>query len=204
MYQGERFNSITHLVGAVLALVGVTVMVTVASMQGEATRVLILTVYGVTLFLLYLFSTLYHSLRGRAKRVFQVLDHHAIYLLIAGTYTPFTLLVLDGATGWWLFGAVWTLAVVGIVQDSIPRKGSRVLSLLIYLGMGWLVLFALGPLIKALPAAAFWWLAAGGVFYTVGVIFYLLDERYPWSHGVWHLFVLAGSISHYFVILLFL
>jgi len=204
MYQGERFNSITHLVGAVLALVGVTVMVTVASMQGEATRVLILTVYGVTLFLLYLFSTLYHSLRGRAKRVFQVLDHHAIYLLIAGTYTPFTLLVLDGATGWWLFGAVWTLAVVGIVQDSIPRKGSRVLSLLIYLGMGWLVLFALGPLIAALPAAAFWWLAAGGVFYTVGVIFYLLDERYPWSHGVWHLFVLAGSISHYFVILLFL
>jgi hemolysin III len=204
MYQGERFNSITHLVGAVLALVGVTVMVTVASMQGEATRVLILTVYGVTLFLLYLFSTLYHSLRGRAKRVFQVLDHHAIYLLIAGTYTPFTLLVLDGATRWWLFGAVWTLAVVGIVQDSIPRKGSRVLSLLIYLGMGWLVLFALGPLIAALPAAAFWWLAAGGVFYTVGVIFYLLDERYPWSHGVWHLFVLAGSISHYFVILLFL
>ena len=204
MYQGERFNSITHLVGAVLALVGVTVMVTVASMQGEATRVLILTVYGVTLFLLYLFSTLYHSLRGRAKRVFQVLDHHAIYLLIAGTYTPFTLLALDGATGWWLFGAVWTLAVVGIVQDSIPRKGGRLLSLLIYLGMGWLVLFALGPLIAALPAAAFWWLAAGGVFYTVGVIFYLLDERYPWSHGVWHLFVLAGSISHYFVILLFL
>ena len=204
MYQGERFNSITHLVGAVLALVGVTVMVTFAGMKGEATRVLILTVYGVTLFLLYLFSTLYHSLRGRAKRVFQVLDHHAIYLLIAGTYTPFTLLALDGATGWWLFGAVWTLAIVGIVQDSIPRKGGRLLSLLIYLGMGWLVLFALGPLIAALPAAAFWWLAAGGVFYTVGVIFYLLDERYPWSHGVWHLFVLAGSISHYFVILLFL
>ena len=204
MYQGERFNSITHLVGAVLALVGVTVMVTVASMQGEATRVLILTVYGVTLFLLYLFSTLYHSLRGRAKRVFQVLDHHAIYLLIAGTYTPFTLLALDGATGWWLFGAVWTLAIVGIVQDSIPRKGGRLLSLLIYLGMGWLVLVALGPLIATLPAAAFWWLAAGGVFYTVGVIFYVLDERYPWSHGVWHLFVLAGSISHYFVILLFL
>jgi len=204
MYQGERFNSITHLVGAILALVGVTVMVTFAGMKGEVTRVLILTVYGVTLFLLYLFSTLYHSLRGRAKRVFQVLDHHAIYLLIAGTYTPFTLLALDGATGWWLFGAVWTLAIVGIVQDSIPRKGGRLLSLLIYLGMGWLVLFALGPLIAALPAAAFWWLAAGGVFYTVGVIFYLLDERYPWSHGVWHLFVLAGSISHYFVILLFL
>jgi hemolysin III len=108
MYDGERFNRITHLVGAVLALVGVTVMVTIAAMQGEATRVLALTVYGVTLFLLYLFSTLYHSLRGRAKAIFQVLDHHAIYLLIAGTYTPFTLLALKGSTGWWLFGAVWT------------------------------------------------------------------------------------------------
>jgi hemolysin III len=204
MYDGERFNSITHLVGAVLALVGVTVMVTIAAMKGEAVRVVTLTVYGVTLFLLYLFSTLYHSLRGRAKAIFQVLDHQAIYLLIAGTYTPFTLLALKGPIGWWLFGAVWTLALIGILLDSIPRKGGRILSLLIYLGMGWLVLFALGPLIAALPPAGFWWLVAGGVFYTVGVIFYLLDDRYPWCHGVWHLFVLGGSISHYFVILLYL
>jgi len=204
MYDGERFNSITHLAGAVLALVGVTVMVTIAAMKGEAVRVMTLTVYGVTLFLLYLFSTLYHSLRGRAKAIFQVLDHQAIYLLIAGTYTPFTLLALKGPIGWWLFGAVWTLALIGILLDSIPRKGGRILSLLIYLGMGWLVLFALGPLIAALPPAGFWWLVAGGVFYTVGVIFYLLDDRYPWCHGVWHLFVLGGSISHYFVILLYL
>jgi hemolysin III len=204
MYDGERFNSITHLVGAVLALVGVTVMVTIAAMKGEAVRVMTLTVYGVTLVLLYLFSTLYHSLRGRAKAIFQVLDHQAIYLLIAGTYTPFTLLALKGPIGWWLFGAVWTLALIGILLDSIPRKGGRILSLLIYLGMGWLVLFALGPLIAALPPAGFWWLVAGGVFYTVGVIFYLLDDRYPWCHGVWHLFVLVGSISHYFVILLYL
>jgi hemolysin III len=204
MYKGERFNSITHLVGAVLALIGVTVMVTIASMQGEAVRILTLTVYGVTLFLLYLFSTLYHSLQGRAKEVFQVLDHHAIYLLIAGTYTPFTLLALKGSTGWWLFGAVWTLALTGIILDSIPRKGGRLLSLSIYLGMGWLVLFALKPLIAALPPAGFWGLVAGGVFYTVGVIFYVLDDRWPWCHGIWHLFVLAGSISHYFVILLVL
>jgi hemolysin III len=204
MYDGERFNSITHLAGAVLALVGVTVMVTIAAMKGEAVRVMTLTVYGVTLFLLYLFSTLYHSLRGRAKAIFQVLDHQAIYLLIAGTYTPFTLLALKGPIGWWLFGAVWTLALIGILLDSIPRKGGRILSLLIYLGMGWLVLFALRPLIAALPPAGFWWLVAGGVFYTVGVIFYLLDDRYPWCHGVWHLFVLGGSISHYFVILLYL
>jgi len=204
MYEGERFNSITHLVGAVLALVGATVMVTIAGMQGGTTRIVSFAVYGVTLFLLYLFSTLYHSLKGRAKEVFQVLDHHAIYLLIAGTYTPFTLITLKGATGWWLFAAVWSLALVGIVLDSLPRRGSRLWSLVIYLGMGWLILFALGPLIAALPQPGFWWLVAGGLFYTVGVIFYVLDDHYPWSHGVWHIFVLAGSISHYFVILLYL
>jgi hemolysin III len=206
MYPGERFNSITHLIGAVLALVGVTVMVTIAAMEGGTIRILTLTIYGVTLFLLYLFSTLYHSLRGRAKQVFQVLDHHAIYLLIAGTYTPFTLLALKGSTGWWLFGAVWCLALTGIVLDSIPRKRGRILilSLSIYLGMGWLVLFALGPLIAALPPAGFWWLLAGGICYTVGVAFYVLDDRWPWCHGIWHLFVLAGSVSHYFAILLFL
>lgn len=204
MYRGERFNSITHLVGAVLALVGATVMVTIAGMQGGATRIVSFTVYGVTLFLLYLFSTLYHSLKGRAKAVFQVLDHHAIYLLIAGTYTPFTLITLQGATGWWLFAAVWCLALTGIVLDSLPRRGSRLWSLVIYLGMGWLILFALDPLIAALPQPGFWGLVAGGLFYTVGVTFYVLDDRYPWSHGVWHLFVLAGSISHYFVILLYL
>jgi len=204
MYYGERFNSVSHLAGAVLALIGAMVLVTFAALEGEALRIVALSVYGLTLFLLYLFSTLYHSLRGRAKAVFQVLDHHAIYLLIAGTYTPFTLLVLEGATGWWLFGAVWGLALVGIVLDSLPRRGPRVLSLAIYLGMGWLVVFALEPLIAAIPPAAFRWLLAGGLCYTFGVIFYLLDDRHPWCHGVWHLFVLGGSVSHYLVILAYL
>ncbi|GAB0149469.1 hemolysin III family protein [Marichromatium gracile] len=204
MYAGERFNSITHLVGAVLALIGVTVMITLASTEGGAVRISSLTIYGVTLFLLYLFSTLYHSLRGRAKQIFRMLDHHAIYLLIAGTYTPFTLLALQGSVGWWLFSAVWGLAVIGMILESLPRKGARVLPILIYLAMGWLVVFALDPLIAALPAAGFWWLLAGGLFYTVGVIFYVLDDRFPWCHGIWHLFVLAGSISHYFTILLYL
>jgi hemolysin III len=204
MYAGEFFNSISHLVGAVLALIGVTAMVTLAGAQGGALRVTSLTIYGVTLFLLYLFSTLYHSLKGRAKQVFRILDHNAIYLLIAGTYTPFTLLVLKGTTGWRMFAAVRSLALIGMVLDSLPRKGPRVLSLVIYLAMGWLVLFALGPLIAALPAAGFWVLLAGGIFYTVGVIFYVLDDHYPWCHGVWHLFVLAGSVSHYFTIVLFI
>ena len=204
MYDGERFNSISHLVGAVLALIGATVLVTLASAEGSAPRIVSFSIYGVTLFLLYLFSTLYHSLRGRAKQVFQTLDHHAIYLLIAGTYTPFTLLALQGATGWWMFGAVWSLALLGIVLDSLPRKGPRILALFIYLGMGWLVLFALDPLIAALPPGGFWWLLAGGLFYTVGIVFYVLDNRHPWCHGIWHLFVLAGSISHYVTILFFL
>ncbi len=204
MYRGERFNSISHLVGAVLALIGATVLVTLAGVKGEAIRIVSFSVYGVTLFLLYLSSTLYHSLRGRAKDFFQVMDHHAIYLLIAGTYTPFTLVALKGKTGWWLFGAVWGLAVAGMVIDTLRGGGGRLLSVAIYLLMGWLILFALGPIIAALPPAGFWWLVAGGLFYTVGVIFYALDNRWPWCHGIWHLFVLAGSASHYFAILLYL
>jgi len=204
MYRGERFNSISHLVGAVLALIGATVLVTLAGVKGEAIRIVSFSVYGATLFLLYLSSTLYHSLRGRAKDFFQVMDHHAIYLLIAGTYTPFTLVALKGKTGWWLFGAVWALAVAGMVIDTLRGGGGRLLSVAIYLLMGWLILFALGPIIAALPPAGFWWLVAGGLFYTVGVIFYILDNRWPWCHGIWHLFVLAGSVSHYFAILLYL
>jgi len=204
MYPGELFNSISHLVGAVLALIGVTVLVTLAGVEGGTLRIASFTVYGVTLFLLYLSSTLYHSLRGRAKAIFQVLDHHAIYLLIAGTYTPFTLVALRGKTGWWLFGAVWGLAFIGMVTDTLRGGGGRLLSICIYLLMGWLIVFALGDIIRALPSAGFAWLVAGGLFYTVGVIFYALANRWPWCHGIWHLFVLAGSVSHYFAILLYL
>ncbi len=205
MYPGERFNSISHLVGAVLALCGAAVLVSLAGVYGGgATRIVSFSVYGLTLFLLYLSSTLYHGLRGRAKRVFQVLDHHAIYLLIAGTYTPFSLVALGGATGWWLFGAVWGLALLGIVIDTLRGEGGRILSVVIYLTMGWLIVLALDPIIAALPPAGFRLLVAGGIFYTVGVIFYALDSRWPWCHGIWHLFVLAGSVSHYFAILLFL
>jgi hemolysin III len=204
MYPGERFNSISHLVGAVLALIGVAVLMTVAGMQGGALRSVSFSVYGATLFLLYLFSTLYHSLRGRAKQVFKVLDHVAIYLLIAGTYTPFSLLVLKGTTGWWMFGAIWALAAIGILIDSIPHRRRRILPMIIYLTMGWLIVFALEPLVATLPPAGVRGLVAGGLFYTFGVIFYALDGRFSWSHGVWHLFVLAGSLSHYLTILIFL
>ena len=202
MYSGERFNSISHLVGASLALAGGVVLVTFAAIGGDFKRIASYSVYGVTLFLLYLVSTLYHSLRGTAKRVFRVLDHQAIYLLIAGTYTPFIVMALKGAQGWWMFGAIWGLAVFGIVLDALPRRGVRVVPVIIYLVMGWLCVFALDPIIAALPPAGVGWLVAGGVFYTSGIVFYILDHWYSWSHGVWHLFVLAGSVSHYFAILL--
>ena len=204
MYEGERFNSISHLVGAVLALIGAAVLVSLASAGGEATRIVSFSVYGLTLFLLYLFSTLYHSLRGPAKQVLRVFDHHAIYLLIAGSYTPFCLVALGGATGWWLFGSVWGLALLGIVIDTLRGSGGNLVSVVLYLVMGWLILFALYPIITALPATGFRLLVTGGLFYTVGVICYALDRVRSWCHGVWHLFVLAGSASHYFAILLYL
>ena len=201
MYQGERFNSITHLVGAALALVGLVVLVVQAALHGGALRMVSASVYGASLLILYTSSTLYHSVEGAAKRVFRQIDHVAIYLLIAGTYTPFTLVVLGGRLGWWLFGAVWTLALVGMLQEFRKSKGQRILSLVIYLGMGWIGILAFRPLAGALGTAGLVGLFGGGLFYTAGVAFYALDRRIPVFHGVWHLFVLAGSLSHYLVIL---
>ena len=204
MYKGERFNSISHLVGAVAALAGVVVLIVFAVLEGGASRIVSFSIYGFTLFLLYLTSTLYHSLRGRAKRIFRILDHLSIYLLIAGTYTPFALVALDGALGWWLFAAIWSLALIGMINDVIPHKGRRVLPVIIYLVMGWLCMLVVNPLLEALPAQGFYWLLAGGLFYTTGVVFYVFDKRHPWFHGIWHLFVLAGSACHFFSILIYL
>ncbi len=202
MYKGERFNSISHLVGASLALAGTIVLVTSAVVDRDVTKIWGVSVYGTTLVLLYLVSTLYHSLRGRAKQVFRVLDHQAIYLLIAGTYTPFILVAVNGPIGWWMFGGLWGLSVFGIILDAIQRQGRRIVPLTIYLIMGWMCLVALDPIKAALPPAGFGWLLAGGVFYTLGIVFFVLDHRYSWFHGIWHLFVVAGSISHYLSIFL--
>lgn len=203
MIKGERFNSVSHLVGAALALAGAVVLVVMASQDGDTRRIVSFSIYGASLFLLYLISTLYHGLPGRAKHVFRILDHQAIYLLIAGSYTPFTLVTLNGVVGWWMFGAIWGLAVLGLVLDALPRRGARVLPFVIYFVMGWMVLLALDPLLAVLPRAGFYWLLAGGIFYTSGIAFFALDRRYPWMHGVWHLFVLAGSVSHYVAILFY-
>jgi hemolysin III len=201
MYQGERFNGISHLLGAVAALAGALVLVTLAAQQGDGWKVVSFSVYGATLFLLYLSSTLYHSIKGeRRKARFRRLDHFAIYLLIAGSYTPFTLVTLRGVWGWSIFGIIWGLALLGIIVDALPNRGRRTVPVVIYLLMGWLVLVSLKPLLAALPLAGFWWLLAGGVFYSGGVVFYAFDRRVPHGHGIWHLCVLAGSVCHYLAI----
>ena len=203
MYKGEWFNSISHLIGAVAALVGLVIVVVEASLQGDPWKIVSFSVYGATLFSLYTISTLYHSLQGRAKRIFRKLDHMSIYLLIAGTYTPFTLVTLRGAWGWTIFGIIWSLALFGLVLEALPQKGNRILSMVVYVLMGWLVLAALKPLLAALPAAGFFWLLLGGIFYTGGLAFFFFDEKVRHFHGIWHLFVLAGSISHYLTILFY-
>jgi hemolysin III len=202
MQRGERFNSISHLVGAALAIAGTAVLVTVAAGEGDPWKIVSFSVYGAMLIALYVFSTLYHSVRGRAKDVLRKIDHCAIYLLIAGTYTPFALVSLRGAWGWSLLAGVWSLAVIGILQEIWIAKGARVFSLVIYVVMGWLALVAVSPLWLALKPAGFAWLVAGGALYTAGIAFYATDHKLRHGHGVWHLFVIGGSACHFFTVLL--
>lgn len=202
MYKGELFNSISHLVAAALALIGASVLITLAAVEGDVLKIVSYSVYSATLFILYLCSTLYHSFQGRAKAIFQRFDHLAIYLLIAGTYTPFALVAIKGATGWWLFGVVWSLAVIGLIIENLPIKGPRIIPIVIYIMMGWACIFTLDVMIEGMSEMGFAFLLAGGIVYTSGVFFYVLDNWYPWCHEIWHLFVMAGSVCHYVAIFL--
>jgi len=203
MYHGEKLNAWTHLVGAVLAVAGTAVLAVLAALSGDPWKVVGVSIYGATLIILYSTSTLYHSLRGSAKDVLRKLDHHGIYFLIAGSYTPFCLVSLRGPWGWSLLAVVWTLAILGVLQEMRPNGGARRLSMVIYIVMGWAALAALVPLRKALGAAGFGWLAAGGIVYTLGIVFYVLDARLRHAHGIWHLFVIGGSAIHYFTVLFY-
>ncbi|QLY27489.1 hemolysin III family protein [Bdellovibrio sp. KM01] len=204
MYHGERFNSISHLIGAVMAVAGTSVLVTLASVQGDLLKIVSTSVYGGMLVLLYTISTLYHSFQGRAKKILQKLDHMAIYLLIAGTYTPFTLITLHGPWGWWLFGINWSLAVIGIILELTLAHRTRIPSMIIYVVMGWLIVVAMKPLTQNLDPRGMVLLTTGGILYTGGIAFFLYDEKVKHFHGIWHLFVMAGSISQYFCILYYL
>ncbi len=193
----ELANAITHGIGALWSMAGLVLMVVRAAVRGDAWQVVASSLYGASLVVLYLSSTLYHAFpESRAKKVFQAMDHAAIFFLIAGTYTPFTLVTLRGPWGWSLFGVTWGLALAGatltvVFLDRFPR-----LSLAVYLLMGWVVLVALKPLLEALPRPGLLWLLAGGLAYSLGTIFYRQHQR-RWMHAVWHLFVLAGSLCHW-------
>ncbi|HEX3527802.1 MAG TPA: hemolysin III family protein [Thermoanaerobaculia bacterium] len=199
----EIAHSATHGLGIVLSIAGLIAMILVSERSRDVRHVVASVVYGLTLILLYLASTLYHGIPSpRAKRVLKVLDHSAIYLLIAGTYTPFTLISLRGGLGWTLFGLIWGLALLGITLKVAAIGRFRWLSIVLYLGMGWLVVVALNPLARAVSPAGVRLLFCGGISYTLGVLFYTW-RRLPYHHAVWHLFVLAGSVFHFFAVLLY-
>ena len=196
-------NAITHGVGAALAVVGAVYLISVSA-RGTTSQLICCAVFAVTLVFVYVCSTLYHSLvRTRARHVFHILDHASIYLLIAGTYTPFTLISLRGPVGWVLFAVVWALAIAGVIFKSFAVGRFEVASALVYLFQGWFVVFAARPLLHAIGWQGIMWLGAGGLAYTLGIIFFALD-RIPYFHATWHLFVLAGSVAHYFAILFYI
>lgn len=199
----ELANSVSHGLGLLAAAVAAPFLVVVAVDHGDTAFIAGASVFAATTLLLYLTSTLYHALpAGTAKRVFRVIEHSAIYLLIAGTYTPFTLGVLRGAWGWTLFGLVWGMALAGVVLKVFDRLSHPVVSTGLYLAMGWLIVIAADPLYARVPAAGLLWLVAGGLAYTVGVAFFMTDSRLRYGHFVWHLFVMAGTSCHYVAVLL--
>ena len=201
--QGEEIaNSISHGLALVAALVGTPYLIMHAARHGDARFVVGASVFAASMILLYLSSTLYHALPvGKAKRVFRVVEHSAIFLLIAGTYTPFTLGVLRGAWGWTLFGLVWFLALAGVTLKAFHQSLHPVISTTNYLMMGWLVVIAVDPMVARIPTAGLLWLIAGGVSYTAGVAFFALDSRLKYGHLIWHLFVMTGTACHYFAVL---
>lgn len=206
-YLDEILNSITHGAGILLSIAALVILVVFAatSPAGDAWKIVSFSVYGFSLILMFTASTLYHSFQNRRIKAFlNVFDHVSIYILIAGTYTPFTLVSLRGPWGWSIFGVIWALAIAGVVYKIFfYNVRYRKLSALIYFFMGWVIIIAIRPLLTEVPAGGLYWLAAGGLFYSTGIVFYLLSTRNPYYHVIWHLFVLGGAISHFFAIFLY-
>ena len=197
----ERFNMLTHLVGTAAAIIGTILLIASGLEESDPWKVVGFSIYGVSLILLYMASTLYHTFTGKLKGFFKKVDHLAIYLLIAGSYTPFLLGPLRESVGWPVFITVWSLVGIGFIVEFLPWDKRRVIPLLLYLGMGWFAVLVAKPMMEALTLQGFLWVIAGGLFYTGGVLFYIFDHTHRYAHGVWHLFVLAGSTSHYVAIL---
>ncbi len=199
----EMANTITHAVGIVLSLAALVILVFYASSQGDKWKIVSFSIYGTSLLVLYTASTLYHSFTApKIKAYLKIFDHSAIYLLIAGTYTPFMLVLLRESIGWTVFAVIWFLAFLGVCFKLFFAHRFKILSTVIYLLMGWLIVFAFKPMLQYVPEGGLYWLLAGGLSYSLGVIFYLW-KKMPYNHAVWHLFVLGGSICHFFAVLLY-
>lgn len=193
----ELFNSLTHGVGFLLSILGLILLVSAAAEQGDAMKVVCFSIYGASLILLYGASTLFHSFWGRpVERKLQVFDHAAIYILIAGTYTPFALITLQGGWGWSIFGVIWGLAILGVGFKIRYGDRFKKLSNAFYLFMGWLIIIAIFPMLERLPSGGWFWLIGGGLSYTVGVVFYVW-HKLPFNHAIWHIFVMGGSLAHF-------
>jgi hemolysin III len=199
-YTEEIFNSITHGVGIPLSIAGLVILVVFATVYGNAWHIVSFSVFGASLVLCYASSTLYHSFKGRVKNLFARFDHASIFLLIAGTYTPILLTVIRGTLGWTMFGIIWGVALAGIVIRSIYLERFRKMMVAIYLIMGWMFVFAIKPVMNNMPSLSLLFLLLGGILYSAGVIFYAW-RRLPFGHGIWHLFVLGGSVMHFFAVL---
>jgi len=200
----EIFHSITHGIGSGLSIAGLTLLLVLAILFGDVYQIVSFSIFGASLVLLYLSSTLYHGFQQpRVKHIFKIFDHASIYLLIAGTYTPFLLIGLGGSTGWTFLFIVWGIALFGVIFKVLFIERFQVLSVVTYLLMGWLCVFIFREMVASIPLGAIIWLAIGGLFYTVGVIFYAL-QKIPYMHAVWHFFVLGGSLCHFIAVLLYL
>ncbi len=198
----EIFNSVSHGIGAALAVGGMVVLIVLSAAGSNSWGIISSCIYGFSLVLLYTMSTLYHAIsNNKAKKFFRIMDHNTIYILIAGTYTPYTLVTLKGTIGWILFGIVWGAAILGIVLNSIDLERFKKFSLICYVMMGWVIIFAVKPMISSLSSKALIFLLVGGIFYTVGIIFYVI-KKIKYFHSIWHLFTVAGSVFHYFSILI--
>ncbi|MBI4975888.1 MAG: hemolysin III family protein [Spirochaetes bacterium] len=192
----EIVSAVTHGIGAAFSIVGLVLLVSIAAKKGDAWRITSFSIYGATLILLYMMSMLFHAISGPAKRFFQFMDGAAVYLLIAGTYTPVALIFLRGVWGWSMLGIIWGLAIIGILLKIFSVGKFNVVTTIVYVIMGWLIVIAVKPLMSAAPRELLVWIVVGGTCYTMGVVFYLL-KKMPFHHPVWHLFVLGGSVCHF-------
>ena len=198
----EIFSSVSHGVGACLSIAGTVVLLVFSVIYGNALAVVSSSIYGASLIILYTMSTLYHSFTNeKIKHFFQIMDHNTIFLLIAGTYTPITLYILGGVTGWILFSVVWVASIIGITLNSINMEKAKIPSLVCYIATGWVIIFAIKPLIAKVPFLSALFLVLGGVIYTVGIVFYVI-KKVKYFHPVWHIFTILGSAFHYFSILI--